>query len=157
MLLSIESTLNGVSFFDLYSFIRPRFLNSVFSRLSKIWGSVYSGVCGEDSRARISSIGLNILLFFSDGMYFFCSLVTSYSSGMTLSSINQAWTTFVSGAWVFCGNVSYGYESSCSKIKISLFDGIYFFWSLVASYSSEMRLSSLNHAWTTFVSGAWVG
>ena len=58
MLLSVESTLNGVSFFDLYSFIAPRFLNSVFKRLSKIWGSVYSGVCGEDSVAKMSSIGL---------------------------------------------------------------------------------------------------
>ena len=63
MLLSVESTLNGASFFDLYSFIAPRFLNSVFNRLSKIWGSVYSGVCGDDSEKKVSSIELNTSLF----------------------------------------------------------------------------------------------
>ena len=55
-----------------------------------IYGEAEEEIVVEVDSAKMSSIGLKTSLFFSDGMYFFCSLVTSYSSGMILSSINQA-------------------------------------------------------------------
>ena len=72
--------------------------------------------------------------------------------------MNQASTILVSGAWVAPGNTSCGYDSSEAIDNSLLFlDGTYLSCNLVASYSSEIMLSSMNQAWTTLVSGAWVG